>query len=991
MMDAHSSNADAATPPALPQGPLTLVFTDIEGSTRLLQALGPHYPAQLGAHRHILRACFAAHQGVEVDTQGDAFFAVFCEVKDAINAVVQAQRELHDYNWPTGFPLRVRIGLHCGEPTPTTEGYVGLDLHRCARLMSAGHGGQILLSGAAATAAGATVAGATVAGALSSHLELRDLGEHQLKDLPHPERIFELRVAGLPAEFPPLRTIDNRPHNLPAHLSPIVGRKREIEALRAQLCKGVSLITLLGPGGTGKTRLSLAVAAATRDLWPDGVFFVPLAPLAAPTGDGSSAGIEDAIVGAVARALGLRDDGSQTLAERLIEYLKERQILLLLDNFEHLVGGAAVEACWRERCPKLAILATSRIPLHLRGERQFPVAPLALPQSQARVEGQPLDVAALSRFGALALFVERARAVRPDFAMDEANAPIIAQICARLDGLPLAIELAAARIKLLPPAALLARLDDSLTFLTGRVRDGLGHHQTLRAAISWSYDLLNDDEKRLFRRLAVFRGGFSLGSAEQICAEPCAAESNSVPLDVFEGVSSLLDQSLLMRREDIEGKPRFLMLETIRQFALEALLICGETEELRARHLLWCQRVTDECNAAMRGDFGRASRLIGAEADNWRTAWNWALKTRPDEALKLASSAALLWNRAGSTSESYQRLETALRAAPDDMTDGDANHRCRALQYLIQTNRNRANWEQYHRRLKQLEALAREADLPEFQAFALDQRMWDAVGAGEPEKALELGTQILQLRRECVQRARAQHLDEREITRCEDELLDAGILHVEILVGAGDTDAAWALMEESLAAKRASGDAGGLNLALCKQAQLLALGGRHDEARPFAEELVHRVQTIGDRSLSLAFYLHDAAEIILEQGDLARALELVSASYTVCKENASTLGFMLILRDLTVLHAKAGHWPLFARLLGAMEVTGTWNGLAPPAGGEHPPGANQSAARAALGDDEFEAQRAAGRHLGTHPTIEAALKDEWLTQTNGISSQNQRA
>ena len=945
-MNAHLSDAEAkaATPTELPRGSLALVFTDIESSTRLLQALGSQYAEQLAAHRRILRACFAAHCGVEVDAQGDAFFAVFREINDAIRAVVRAQRELHAYPWPAGFPLRVRIGLHCGEPTPTAEGYVGLDLHRCARLMSAGHGGQILLSGAAANALGANALGA-----LDSSLELRDLGEHQLKDLAQPQRIFELRVAGLPADFAPLRTIDNRPHNLPPHLAPIVGRAREVAQLRAQLEAGANLITLLGPGGTGKTRLSLAVGAATRDLWPDGVFFVPLAPIAAQTDQSARAEIEAEIAGAVARALGLRDDGSQTLAQRLIRHLKERQILLLLDNFEHLIGGATVVATWRERCPKLAILATSRIPLHLCGERQFPVSPLALPQN---AEHAPA-VAALSRFGALALFVERARAVRPDFELNAENAPIVAQICARLDGLPLAIELAAARIKMLPPHALLKRLDDGLNFLTGCVRDGLAHHQTLRAAIAWSYDLLSDDEQALFRRLAVFRGGFGLEGAEQVCGA-----------DVFEGVSSLLDQSLLMWRDEIEGAPRFLMLETIRQFALEALVKSGESDALHARHLRWCQRVTDERNAAMRGDFGRALRLFRADADNWRAAWNWALETRPADALRLASSSALLWNRAGSTPENYQRLETALRRAPN----GDIKHRCRALQYLIQMDRNRANWNCYRAHLEQLETLAHEFDLPEFRALALDQRMWDAVGARDSQGALQMGETITQLRRHGIEAARLARADAREVGRLEDELHDAMILHVEILVGAGRHDEAWTLMDETLALKRASGDEGGLTFGLHKYAQMLAQSGSYGEALAVSREVVARAQNSGDRSLMLAYYFHEAAQLALRAGELALARGFIRQSYAVFKEDNAELGFLLTLRALAHLHEAEGNWIMVARIVGAL---GSSHGAQTFA--FEPEDAYQNAAQHALGDAEFKAQYQLGARLNWQQSVEMAL------------------
>ena len=959
--------SDAATRPDLPEGELALVFTDIEGSTRLLQALGPKYPAQLAAHRAILRASFAAHGGVEVDTQGDSFFAVFRDVRAAIGAVVRAQRELHAYPWPEGFALRVRVGLHFGAPQRTNDGYVGLDLHRCARLMSAGYGGQILLSGAAAK----------MAGELDLSLELRDMGAHQLKDLPHPEPIFELRVAGLPTDFEPLRTIDNRPHNLPLHLSPIVGRQCEIAQLRAQLEAGATLITLLGPGGTGKTRLSLAVAAATRDLWPDGAFIVQLAPIAAV---GSQQFIEEAIAGAVARELGVRDDGSQTLAQQLAVYFRERQMLLVLDNFEHLIEGAGVVAQWREGCPNLALLASSRIPLHLRGERQFPVSPLALPKNQRHQERQQSrrthletppfperrtvkerralpDAVTLSQFSALALFVERARAVQFDFVLDEHNVPVVAEICARLDGLPLAIELAAARIKLLPPAALLKQLDKGFGILKGRVRDGLGHHRTLRAAIEWSYDLLGDDDKQLFRRLSVFRGGFNLEGAEQVCAARNAGE----PLDVLEGVASLLDQSLLGRRFEVEGEPRYAMLETIRQFALEMLEEGGEAETIRARHLSWCQSATDACNAEMRHDFGRALRLFRADADNWRAAWNWSIAARPDEALQLAATATLLWNRAGNTTENYQRLGNSLRAAPE----GATKYRCRALQYLTQAARHRADAERYEAHLRRLEILADDANLPEFQAVALDQRMWDEVGAKNHEKARGQGEKILQLRRECAETARQKSHDAREIARCEDELHDAMILHVEVLAGAGRNDEAWALMHQSLALKRAAGDESGLTFGLHKHAQLLAQSGELAQARQISEEVVARAQNSGDRSLMLAYYFYDAATLALGAEETMRARELLRAAYVVFKEDNAELGFVLTLRALAQLHEKAGQWLLVARIWGALKTTSA--SQIPP---YHDLG---DLARAALGTREFEAQRELGTRLSLREAIEMAL------------------
>ena len=949
-MNARTEGENAR--PDLPQGELALLFTDIEGSTQLLEAWGDAYPAHLKAHRRILRAAFAAHGGVEVDTQGDSFFAVFRHVEHAVAAIVQAQRELHLYPWPPGDPLRVRMGLHWGEPMLTGEGYAGLDVHRGARLMSAGHGGQMLLSGAAASRAGA----------LQAHCALLDRGAHRLKDLPQPESIFELRIDGVSGEFVPLRTLNARLHNLPLHLTPIVGREREIESLRARFKAGERLITLLGPGGTGKTRLSLEVALATLELWADGIYFVPLAPIAPPdeslSPDAHEFAIANAIAGAVARELGLRDDGSQPNAQRVLEHLKTRQILLVLDNFEHLIGGTAVVARWMSHCNGLAVLSSSRIPLHINGEREFPVAPLALPA----IRHLP-DLEKLAQLSAVRLFVERARAVKPEFALTQSNAPVVAEICVRLDGLPLAIELAAARIKLLPPPMILARLERGLELLVSGAREVAARHQTLRAAICWSTDLLSEADKQLFRRLAVFRGGFSFESATQVCGADGA--------DVFEGIARLFDQSLLVRREEIEGEPRFGMLETIREFALEILEEAGEAEAMRERHLRWCLGEMNERNAEMPHNFGRALRLFKAEADNWRAAWNWSLKARPDAALRLAAGSALLWNRSGGTTESYGRLQAALDAAPA----GDAKLRCRALQYLIQTDRHRAHWPQYRARLEQLETLAREADLPEFAAIALDQRMWDTVGARDIETALQQGETILELRRLCVERARAERLDAHEIARCQNELHDAMILHVEILAQAEQMDEAWALMEESLALKRAAGDEGGLTFGLYKYANLLAESGRISEARAVSEQVVQRARADDDYSLQRAYYFDDAAQYALHEGDVTRARELVREGYAIWKKANAELGFLMTLTTLSMLHEKAGHWTLFARTLGAIDSLCHSQGTAAPLPDDcsqvaTPP---ETAAIHALGEADFNAKRQWGARLSPQQAIEMGL------------------
>jgi predicted ATPase/class 3 adenylate cyclase len=941
---------NAGTRPDLPGGTLVLLFTDIEGSTALLYALGEDYASQLEAHHRILRTSIAAHDGIEVDTQGDSFFVVFRSITNAVAAVVQAQRDLHAFSWPPGHPLRVRMGLHCGEPKPTRDGYVGVDLHRCARLMGAGHGGQVLLSGPAAA----------LVSDLAPECELRDMGEHRLKDLPRPEHIFELRIHGLSPEFPALRTLDNLSHNLPAHLPPILGREQEIETLRALLQSGARLTTLLGPGGTGKTRLALEIAASTLDMWQDGVFFVPLAPVPSPDVSLAANALEDAIAGAVARELGLRDD-SQSVQESLLAHLKTRKMLLVLDNFEHLVGGSAIVARWRAGCPNLQILATSRVPLHLGGEQEIPVAPLALPRRKP-----PPDIATLSQYSAVALFIERARAVKPEFAVNEQNAPAIAEICARLDGLPLAIELAAARVKLLPPATMLARLGKSLSFLIGGARDMAARQQTLRAAIAWSYDLLGDDEKRLFRRLGVFRGGFTMESAEQVCAVPL--DDSETTLDIFEGVSSLLNQSLLVSYDETAESPRFGMLETIREFALEVLEVAGEGERLRERHLEWCYQETQKQDVEMRRNLRHALSLFEAEADNWRAAWNWSISARPEDALRLASGATLLWNRIGATREHYDRLDASLRAA----STGDVKNRCSALHYLIQADRNRVDWASYAPRLEQLDTLAREAQLLEFQAIVLDQRMWDAVRDGHTDAALEHGVAIIELRRLCLEQARNQSLDRDRIEHFEIELNDAKLLYAEILAHVGRVEEAYALMEESLAAKRTFRDESGLTWGLYLYAQLLADTGRTAEARPIFEDVIRRSEETGDRSVVLAWYRHYAALMALHEGDFARGRELVCASHTAFMENGAG-GYMHTLHILAYLHGLEGNWPLVARLLGAGDAL---RGTPYPIDWQTTLQSQETAARAALGEQEFESQHAMGAQLDPLHAIEAALPNE---------------
>jgi predicted ATPase/class 3 adenylate cyclase len=547
----------------LPAGTVTFLFTDIEGSTRLLEELGNAYADALAEHRRALRAAFARHSGVEVDTQGDAFFIAFARAGDALAAAREGQAALAQG------PIRVRMGLHTGEPLVTEEGYVGLDVHRAARIAAIGHGGQVLASQATRE--------------LTGDDGLRDLGDHRLKDLSAPERIYQLGDG----TFPPLRSLYRT--NLPVVATPLVGRKRELDDA-VSLLQAHRLLTLTGPGGSGKTRLAIHLAAAAADEFPDGVFWVSLQAVRDP------AIVEHTIAAAVGA-----DDG-------LIHHIASRRMLILLDNFEQIVDAAPTVATLLSSTPNAKVLVTSREPLHIAGEQCFAVEPLRPREAEV-------------------LFEERARAVVPDFH----PTPEVAMICERLDGLPLALELAAARVAMLSPADLLARLDQRLAILTSRARDAPARQQTLRATIEWSYELLDPTEQRLFRRLSAFRGSFSLDAATAVCETD------------LDAVESLVLKNLVRPRW---GTGRLLLLDTIREYARERLDSSAEADDLHRRHFEYFLGVARSANLNS-GDLapgGQRLEIAVAEQDNVRGALTWAIRSGEIElALELAVAFEQFW------------------------------------------------------------------------------------------------------------------------------------------------------------------------------------------------------------------------------------------------------------------------------------------------------------------------------------------------------------
>jgi predicted ATPase/class 3 adenylate cyclase len=607
--------------PELPRGTVTFLFTDIEGSTRLLHALGPGaYAEALAEHRRALREAFAAHGGVEVDTQGDAFFVAFPTAQGAAQAALAGQQAL------ASGPLAVRMGLHTGTPTLAGEGYVGTDVHRGARVAALAHGGQVLCSPATA--------------ALLDGQALRDLGLHRLKDFPGATRLYGLGEG----DFPPLRTPGSV--DLPTPATRFLGRKRELfEAVSLVYERDPRVLTVIGPGGTGKTRFAIELCRLLAEEADGGTLFCPLAPLR-----------EAALVpAAVAERLGAAAPEPEAIAARV----GDKRTHLLLDNLEQLLPEAARPlAELAAAAPALRLLVTSREPLRIQGEVELDLPPLAERE-------------------AVTLFCERARAVRPDVTEGEA----VHELCRRLDNLPLALELAAARTKLLSPEALLARLGESLDLLTG-TRDADERHATLRATIAWSYDLLDEDERRLFRRLAVFRGGCTLETAEAVCA---------AELDVL---GSLLDKSLLRRRRGRLGEERYWLLETIREFAAEQLEASGEAEELRRRHAQRMLEIAQAAHLSEDDDEPFQLEVALAEREDLRAALDWGTAHDVELAARLAVSLETFWN-AHAQEEGGQRLSSILAVA-DTL---DANLRARALRVAGNTTFNsdedatRSYWE----------------------------------------------------------------------------------------------------------------------------------------------------------------------------------------------------------------------------------------------------------------------------------------------------------
>ena len=631
-----------------PSGTVTFLFTDIEGSTHLWETHPEQMQLAFARQEQILRRGIESFGGYPYKMIGDAFQAAFSTTSSALQAAVEIQRALNAQSWGET-PIRVRMALHAGVAEERGDDYVGPVLNRPARLLAAGYGGQILLTQAAAD---------LVADQLPNGIELKDLGVHFLKDLVRPEHIYQAVAPGLPVDFPPLKTIDTRPNNLPLQLTSFIGREKEMARLHQLFShEETRLVTLTGPGGTGKTRLSLQFGAELLDRFSDGCWFVELAPLADA----------DRVPNMVATVLDIRDVPDKPIINSLIAFIRNKKMLLILDNCEHLV-----EACARmtddllRACPGLVILSSSREIFGIDGEVTFRVPSLSIPDMQHLP-----DLENLIQYESVRLFVERAQTALPDFTLTQENIPWIAQIVSRLDGIPLAIELAAARVRLLSPIQIANRLDDAFRLLTGGSRVVLPRHQTLRALIDWSYELLSPKERTLLRRLSVFPASWTLEAAEEICSSllndltTSSNEGELISIDVFDLIRQLVDKSLVNTLETNSSILRYRMMETIRQYANEKLVELKESGMVREQHMKYFLQLVETAEPFLRTreQVTWLNQLEG-ELDNLRLALEWSLEKDSESELRLSSALMWFWKIRGPAREGIRWLQKGLSKMP---------------------------------------------------------------------------------------------------------------------------------------------------------------------------------------------------------------------------------------------------------------------------------------------------------------------------------------
>jgi len=866
-----------ATSEPMTRGTYTFLFSDIEGSTALEVKVGrDRYAALRERHRAILRDVWTSADGQEQGTEGDSFFVAFSEAWSAVAAAVAAQRALAAEPWPDDAPIRIRIGINTGDVDAAGASLVGLGVNRAARIAALAAGSQVLVSG-------------TTRDLYGDHpldgVTLRDLGEHRLKDLGAPVRIFQVEADGLPTAFPPLRTLDAHPNNLPTQLTTFIGRDEDLDAA-ADLLTTTRLLTLTGPGGTGKTRLGLQLAARASDDFPDGVFFVPLEPIRDPM----------LVSARIANAVGVAESQTRTMDETLTQWLRDKRLLLVLDNFEQVLAAAPMVADLLRGAPRIKVVVTSRAPLHVSGEQEYPVPGLPTPPDPSAMSGlerlnvtgeaDVVDPVALEAYGAVRLFIERAVAVRPGFAVTNQNAPAVAAISARLQGMPLAIELAAARVKILSPEAILARLDHQLDVLAAGSRDLPARQQTLRGAIAWSYDLLDAGGRRLLDRLSIFASDWDLASAEAISG-PAA----DVGGDILDGLMALADQSLVKVDWTGSGEPRFRLLDTIRAYAAEQLDASGELGLVCDRHRDWYVARVDEAAASLSGaDQRRWLDRLEDEHDDIRAILDRAVAA-PDPPLAIGTAFAMwrFWQKRGHLAEARRRLEAM---AGMDWSREDQRLRAKLCEALGGTC-----W--WQGEVMPMAAQYNEALM-----------IWQAIAGDDPADQAELANAYYNA---SFRYAVADKSGQPALGR-DPEGVGLGYLERarDIYHGLGDArgeaNAVWGIgnyhyfrglegsgieqFRQTLAMFESAGDTTMEAWSLHMLGTALLRNGQVEEARVHIVRAIREFYAVGDAS-GLTLTLDDLSAIVVVEGDLPRAARLRGAARSLTRETGAELaGFV---------------------------------------------------------------------------------------------------
>jgi predicted ATPase/class 3 adenylate cyclase len=910
----------------LPTGTVTFLFTDIEGSTRLWETQQAAMQHALAQHDAILREAIEAHGGYLVKSTGDGALGAFGAATDAVTACLAAQRALNAHAWDE-VSIKSRMALHSGTAERRDGDYYGPALNRAARLVAAGHGGQILLS---------TATEKLVRDQLPANVALRDMGERRLKDLIRAERVFQVIASDLPADFPPLKTLDARPNNLPAQTTPFIGRDSAIRAIKEHLSRGkVRLLTLSGVGGTGKTRLAMQAAADLVDEFEHGVFFVPLAALSDPA----------LVLPAIAKTFDVREGAGRPLHEHLKDYLRDKEMLLVLDNFEQVIDAASSVSDLLSAAPRLRLLVTSREILRLSGETDYPVRPLSLPESK---QLPPVNV--LTQYEAVALFSERAAAVKPGFTVTNENAPAVAEICLRLDGLPLAIELAAARVRTLPPQRMLAELSHRLSFLMGGARDLPARQKTLRRAIDWSHDLLAADERKLFRRLAVFVRGCTLDAIESVC-------NSERDIRVLETVESLVDKSLVHETET-HGEPRYSMLETIREYAGERLVIAGEFESVCVRHRDMFLMLAEHAESKLVGEEQAAWLLrLDAENENLRAALEWDLAAVGSrEGLRICAALLRYWNNCGYFAEG-RRWCTLHLEKPGAIER--VSHRARAL-----NTAGALAWRQGDHSAAQAhfeESLSIRRTLGDRRGIATSLGNLGLVSLWQCDfaAARTLIEESLQIMRE---------LGDRE--GIANALGNLGI----VAFRENDYSAAWDLLQEDLSIRRELADRKGAASSLNNLGMVAHGRGDDPAARVLHEESMAISRELGDRS-GVATALNNLAGVAAAAHDFAYAHALSQESLSIWAELGQNAAITEALEGLSGATAALGDSLRAAHLWGAGERLREEIGSPLPPQEQRDHDRDVAAARAALEDNAaFDRAWQEGRALTLDQAIALALE-----------------